>query len=236
MTAPAPEKIGIDTFREGPTGALLFGGPTGAPTFVLLNLLTGTSPDVLLDAMGGTIRPRDGPAGRPARTARSVIDLRDGPDLLLRVDPATKLLSAIELKIDPAQWPRAAARPDALDRAVRLDGRRHLDAAPRRSLVRLRRPQGFTPTPDLKARPGEPRPGPKYAVEETIGKPAPDFTLTLLDGPGKTRTVTNATSPARSSSSTSGRPGAAPASSSCPRSRSSSTITTGRRKTCSSSR
>ena len=27
----------------------------------------------------------------------------EGPDLLLRVDPSTKLLAAIELKIDPAQ-------------------------------------------------------------------------------------------------------------------------------------
>ena len=27
--APAPESIGFDTFREGPTGAVLFGGPTG---------------------------------------------------------------------------------------------------------------------------------------------------------------------------------------------------------------
>ena len=38
-TAPAPATIGVDTFREGPTGPLLFGGPTAAPTFLLLNLL-----------------------------------------------------------------------------------------------------------------------------------------------------------------------------------------------------
>ena len=29
-------------------------------------------------------------------------------------------------------------------------------------------------------------------MQEKLGKPAPDFTLTLLDGPGKTRTVTKA--------------------------------------------
>ena len=74
MTAPAPETIGIDTFREGPTGAILFGGqtaaPTSAPMFVLLNLLTGTNPDVMLDQMGGTLHARRRPAaarpkGRP---------------------------------------------------------------------------------------------------------------------------------------------------------------------------
>ena len=59
MKSPAPETIGVDTFREGPTGAVLFGGPTAAPTaspmFVLLNLLAGANPDVMLDQMGGTL-------------------------------------------------------------------------------------------------------------------------------------------------------------------------------------
>jgi thiol-disulfide isomerase/thioredoxin len=32
----------------------------------------------------------------------------------------------------------------------------------------------------------------KFAISNLLGKPAPDFTLTLLDGPDKTRTVTKA--------------------------------------------
>ena len=32
----------------------------------------------------------------------------------------------------------------------------------------------------------------KYAVNELLGKPAPDFTLTVLDGAGKTRTISKA--------------------------------------------
>ena len=32
----------------------------------------------------------------------------------------------------------------------------------------------------------------KHAVDAKVGKPAPNFTLTLLDGPGKTKTVTKA--------------------------------------------
>src|SRR5262249_22818448 len=108
MTAPAPERIDVDTFREGPAGAVLFGGPTAAPTaspmFVLLNLLAGANPDVMLDQMGGTLRPSPAksPEGKPDGDV-ILIDLQEGPDLLLRVDPATTLLSAIELKIDPAQ-------------------------------------------------------------------------------------------------------------------------------------
>ena len=69
MTAPAPETISIDTFREGPTGAVLFGGPTAAPTaspmFVLLNLLTGANPDMMLEQMGGTLQLAAGRRDRP---------------------------------------------------------------------------------------------------------------------------------------------------------------------------
>ena len=53
-------------------------------------------------------------------------------------------------------------------------------------------PKGFTKVDTLAGaarRRGEPQ---KFAVSEKLGKPAPDFTLTLLDGPDKTRTVTKA--------------------------------------------
>jgi thiol-disulfide isomerase/thioredoxin len=36
------------------------------------------------------------------------------------------------------------------------------------------------------------RPEVKHATNEKVGKPAPNFTLTLLDGPGKTKTITKA--------------------------------------------
>ena len=53
-------------------------------------------------------------------------------------------------------------------------------------------PKGFGPIEGLKAEPGGAGQAPKYAVQEKLGKPAPDFRLTLLDGPNKTRTVTKA--------------------------------------------
>ncbi len=175
-TAPAPATIGIDTFREGPTGPLLFGGPTGAPTFILLNLLMGTNPDTLLDAMGGTPRVE-------ADAIR--IDHRDGPDLLLRVDPSTRLLSAIDLKIAPSRRP-TARRPRSSDSAGR----------PASIATRLPADRSFAfvapggihhdDGPEGQGRRGGRR---KYAVEEMIGKPAPDFRLTLLDGPAKFREI-----------------------------------------------
>lgn len=185
-TAPAPATIGMGTFREGPTGALLFGGPTGAPTFVLLNLLSGTSPDALVDVMGGTIRAAT--VGNLRSDAAILIDLRNGPDLVLRVDPATKLLSAIELKIDPAQLAKGPA--PSIEQFGWTAGAITTRVAADRSFAFVA-PEGFSPTADLKARLGDAATRPKFAVEEMIGKPAPDFTLTLLDGPDKTRTLTH---------------------------------------------
>ncbi len=65
LTSPAPQAIGMDTFREGATGPLLFGGPAGAPTFLLLNLVAGTGPDYLLDRLGERSAP-SGQAPAPA--------------------------------------------------------------------------------------------------------------------------------------------------------------------------
>jgi hypothetical protein len=56
-TAAAPATIGIDTFREGPAGAVLFGGPMAVPLTVLLHLVTGENPAGAIDQLGGSIRP-----------------------------------------------------------------------------------------------------------------------------------------------------------------------------------
>ena len=196
MTATAPETIGVDTFREGPTGAVLFGSstaaPTAAPVFVLLNLLTGANPKVMLDQMGGTLHQAKAGGGKPDKTAL-LIDLQEGPDLLLRVDPATKLLSAIELKIDPAQLSKSAPPGQALaiDQFGWTAGTISTHVAADRSFAFVA-PKGFGPIEGLKEQPGGAGQAPKYAVQEKLGKPAPDFTLTLLDGPNKTRTMTKA--------------------------------------------
>ncbi len=71
MTAPAPQKIGLETLGEGPIGAALFGGPAGPPMFVLLNLLTAANPGAAVEQLGGTFKrtrlpPRRRRRGHPA--------------------------------------------------------------------------------------------------------------------------------------------------------------------------
>jgi thiol-disulfide isomerase/thioredoxin len=51
-------------------------------------------------------------------------------------------------------------------------------------------PDGFTKVESLAAQGGGQEE--KTAVSEKLGKPAPDFTLTVLDGPGKTKTISKA--------------------------------------------
>src|SRR5262249_24537020 len=46
-------------------------------------------------------------------------------------------------------------------------------------------PQGFTKVDSL----AQAEQAEKYPVNDLVGKPAPSFTLTVLDGPGKTRTI-----------------------------------------------
>ena len=157
-TTVAPQKLGLDTFREGPLGAVLFGGPAGAPMFVLSEPLDG---------------PRSGRVDRPAQRFVSasagqsrflpwadaakpespalLIDLPDGPDLVLRVNPETKLLAGIELRIDPEQFAKSISAGGGLgDRTVRLDLRRTVSTqvAGDRSFA-FKPPDGFTKVDSL---------------------------------------------------------------------------------------
>lgn len=196
ISGPAPETMTIDTFREGPTGAILFGGPTASPMFVLLNLVSGTNPDVLLDQIGGTIRSDDsekkgtGPAAAPASL---VIDRPDGADLRLRIDPATGLLSAIEMKVDPSQVTRLAGPGQTLtiEQFGWKSGAISTQLPADRSFTFVS-PRGFIAMDAPKGAPHDAAPAPRFVAEERLGKPAPEFTLTVLDGPGKMRTLSKA--------------------------------------------
>ncbi len=191
ISAPAPEKIGVDTFREGPTGAVLFGGstaaPSAAPMYVLLSLLSGVNPDLLLDQMGGKLI--DPKTSKDAKAAPDlIIDLQEGPDLVLGVDSATGLLSSIEMKLDAEQLKKSAPPGQELtiERFGWTSGAISTKVPADRSFA-FTAPKDYAPIEAGKDAPAQKKA--EYAVQERIGQPAPDFTMTLLDGPGKTRTV-----------------------------------------------
>jgi thiol-disulfide isomerase/thioredoxin len=193
----APKSVGMETFREGPLGSVLFGGPTGPAMFVLLNLLTAADPAAAIGQLGGSLQPAtDGAAnspkadgaGKPA-TSAILIDLAEGqPDILLTVDPATKLLSGIDLKLAPELLARAAQAGQELkvDRFGWSSGAVSTQVAKDRSFA-YAAPKDFAKVDSLLEKQEE-----QHPTDKAVGKPAPDFTLTLLDGPGKTKTLKKA--------------------------------------------
>ncbi len=192
-SAPAPGEINFESFRQGPTGAVLFGGPSGPPMFVLLNLLTSPDAAAALGQLGGSLQlapedPKDAASGAQAL----LIDQQEGPDIRLDVDPATKLLSRIEFQIDPKTLAKNAPAGQAIsiEQFGWTSGAVNTQVAKDRSFA-YEVPKGFAKVDSLLEQPGGDE-GPRFAVNEMLGKPAPDFTLTVLDGPDKTRTVTKA--------------------------------------------
>ena len=99
----APKAITFETFRQGPLGSILFGGPSGPCMFVVLNMLVGNDPAKTIGALGGVLvldadREVD---GTPCKALR--IDQPQGPDIRLLVDPKTKLLRAVDMVFDPKE-------------------------------------------------------------------------------------------------------------------------------------
>lgn len=185
ISVPAPKAINLEVFRDGPVGAILFGGPSGVPMYVLANMLTAPDPVKAVDQLGGSIQLE----GENAL----IIDQADGPDLKLTVDPKTKLFSEIDLIVDPKLLEKNAAQGNAVkvEKLGWSSGPVSIQPADA-GLFAFKAPEGFTKV-DSFQQPGEPGgEQPKMAVESKVGKPAPDFALTLFDGPDKTKVVSKA--------------------------------------------
>ena len=172
-------------------GAVLFGGPTSIPMFVLPNLLTaagrrrGPRPARRLAAA----RP-----GRPENRREQASRLADRPAGRGRCSPgdrpATKLLSRIDLKIDPSDLEKSAKDGQAISiqQFGWTSGTVNTQVQKDRSFA-YEPPKGFTKVDSFQR---QARVKSRIRRRAHLGKPAPDFTLTVLDGPDKTRKVTKA--------------------------------------------
>jgi thiol-disulfide isomerase/thioredoxin len=193
----APQKIGMETFRQGALGAVLFGGPSGPPMFLLLNLLTAADPAAALSQLGGTLkRATAATAGGGAATLAGdhggnptiLIDLEGArTGMLLTIDPATKLLASIEMRFDSALLAQGLPKGQtiSIERFGWTAGPVATELPKDRSFS-FEAPKDFAKVDSLVAK------EPGAAAHGNVGKPAPNFALTVLDGPGKTRTVTKA--------------------------------------------
>lgn len=187
LTAPAPAAVNLETFRDGPAGAMLFGGPAGAPLYILANLLTSPEPIKSVDELGGSLQL----AGDDSKGEALLIENADGPSFRLAIDPATKLLKSIDLVIDPKVIEESAreGHPIKIAKFGWEAGAITTDAAKAPSFA-FQVPDDFTKVDS--ARELDEAAAQRFAVEDLVDQPAPDFTLTLLDGPDKTKTVSKA--------------------------------------------
>ncbi|WP_165250928.1 redoxin family protein [Paludisphaera soli] len=188
IAAPAPKELSIDAFREGPIGAALFGGPSGVPMYILVNMLTAPDPAKAVEQLGGSLQLVEGDGGVQA----ILIDQQQGPDLKMTVDPKTKLLSGVDLVIDPKVLEQSAQQgnPVKVEKLGWTAGAVATEAAA--DAFAFKAPEGFSKVESFQEPGGGEGERPKFAVDDKVGQPAPDFALTLLDGPDKTKTVTKA--------------------------------------------
>jgi len=186
---PASPTITLETFRDGALGSLLFGGPHAATSQILFNLLADghavkeITKDVALRLEED--RPIEG------ITYQSLlIDRPKGPDFRLLIDPKTHLLRSIDWVVDPKDV-SAEAPPGqklAVDRIGWSAGAISTEA-PRDDAFAFVAPEGYSKMEEGERKRPE---APKSPILELVGKPAPDFTLTVFDGPDKTRTIAKA--------------------------------------------
>ncbi|WP_406693490.1 redoxin domain-containing protein [Singulisphaera sp. Ch08] len=181
----APAAITFETFRQGPAGSVVFGGPTGPPMLILLNLLLGEDPVKLIEELDGTLKV--GPERKDGLSL--LLDRKEGPDFELFIDPGTKLLSKINLVIAPEILAKTAVGGSkvTIDQFGWDAGTVSTKAPDADAFV-------FTPPADFKKVGSFESAGvedPSESLQKYVGKPSPDFTLTVLDG-DKTRTVSKA--------------------------------------------
>ncbi len=160
--------------------------------FILLNLLTAPDAAASLHELGGSLQLAGDAQGAGSTPPSILIDQQEGPDIRMVVDPATKLLSRIEFQIDEPTLAQSAPAGQKLTVEQFGWAAGPVSTEPAKTdAFAYEVPKGFTKVDSLLERPGAGAGAePRFAVNELVGKPAPEFTLTILDGPEKTRTVT----------------------------------------------
>ena len=114
-----------------------------------------------------------------------MVDQAQGPDIRLLVDPKTKLLRAVDMVFDAKELAENGLQGKVtIERYGWASGTTTTKDLPSATFA-YQPPQGFSKVDSL----AEAEQAEKYPVNALVGKPAPSFTLTVLDGPGKTKTL-----------------------------------------------
>ncbi len=188
--SPAPKTLQVETFIDKAVGAFLFGGPLGPPLPTLLQLLFGADPaGAILEASEGLVLDDDREIdGQTYKTLR--IQGTSAPDLILLIDPETQLVWQVEHAIDPEHLTEIAPPGTTLvDAKITWKALEISTEDPADDAFAFQAPEGFTEVEALAAAlqdqaENEPPAEKEGGEHKLVGKPAPEFTVNVLDGEG----------------------------------------------------
>jgi len=185
---PAPAKLTLDDFTDGPLGAVQFSGPHGRGLHVILTFLFADDPvkSLLNDARSITAvvgLKLDGIVRNML-----VYEPQVGPKLNLWVDPESKLIIRVGVMLGGKDetGPLVPNSPAEVQSLSWSAGAILTKAIPAKTFD-LVKPEGYKEIAGLAKNVSK-----KKAEHELLNQSAPDFTLNVLDGPGKMRRVTKA--------------------------------------------
>jgi thiol-disulfide isomerase/thioredoxin/outer membrane lipoprotein-sorting protein len=191
--APAPEKISDQTVAQmplpGATGAVMFAGPDGMMIAILLDLLGGDdAAKTILDGTDGLKLEADRMVG-DKKLNSLYVDQTRGADIRLLVDPESKWVRRIELVFDLAEMNARLPKDAQLKELTIAWSAGAIKSDVSKDVFAFKPPEGYTKAEAGDAAAAVDQGNP---VDELVGKPAPDFTLKVLDPGGKTRSLSKA--------------------------------------------
>jgi thiol-disulfide isomerase/thioredoxin len=190
LVAPAPKKFAESSLRGGPLGSIEFGGVAGLPLVHVLNLAIGDEPERLIYDFSPKVLAEadqvvDGVSYRVLR-----LDESDNHDWRFLIDPRSGLIAFVDLVVEGDATRSSIAGGDTHVESLRWSAGSVSTEVPGPDAFAFKPPTGFTQVGKLEGAAAAPRV--EAQAHPMVGKPAPDFSLDVLDGPGKFRKVSRA--------------------------------------------
>jgi thiol-disulfide isomerase/thioredoxin len=186
---PLPKKFAESTLRGGPLGAVEFGGLAGLPLVHVLNLVIGDDPERLIFDFTPKVLVEpdlmvDGVSYQILR-----LDESDNHDWRFLIDPKSGLIRFVDLVVEGDAAKSSIAGGDTHVESLRWSSGTISTDPPKPEAFAFQPEKGFTEVAKLE---GAPAPKVKAELNPLVGKAAPNFTLDVIEGPGKFKKVTRA--------------------------------------------
>ena len=190
-TEPAPLVFRPAMIADNAMASGILALPSVQPARLILSLLSADGPAPLMAELAMTPKLEAERELGGVKYQILSLDSATGADLRVWIAPSTSLIAFIDIlpADSPGQDPVPGVKVEFLSQRWSSPTVKTEQLAPASFAVES--PKGFIKLAALADGPKleKPKAEPDHKL---VGKPAPDFTLTVLDGPGKTKTMTKA--------------------------------------------